>query len=129
MSQFRKKTTTTKRKKREKAKKKIKAILLQETTCQLYKEYQKMALELHKQEFASIWASLFLSTIYLFWKAFYTREGKYCLMSATLPAVISLPILGKYKVISYYFSRATDTNLVLLLFFLPYKLHQHVVLI
>lgn len=89
-----------------------------------------MALELHKQEFASIWASLFLSTIYVFWKAFYTRERKYCVMSATLSAVILLLILGKYKVISYYFSRATDTNLVLLLlFFLPYKLHQHVVLI
>lgn len=103
--------------KNEKAKKKIKIILLQETTCQLYKEYLKTALELYKQEFTNIWASVFLSSICVFWKAYvcpciHTREIKKCLMPATLSTVILLSTLDNYKVISYYFSRAADFNLI-----------------
>lgn len=113
--------------KNEKAKKNIKIILLQETTCQLYKEYLKMALELYKKEFTNIWASVFLSSMCVFWKAIHTREIKKCLMSATLSTVILLSILDNYKVISYYFSRAADFNLISF-FFSPYKLYQHVVL-
>lgn len=102
-----------------KLKKNIKIILLQETTCQLYKEYLKMALELYKKEFTNIWASVFLSSMCVFWKAIHTREIKKCLMSATLSTVILLSILDNYKVISYYFSRAADFNLISFFFFPP----------
>lgn len=100
-----------------KLKKNIKIILLQETTCQLYKEYLKMALELYKKEFTNIWASVFLSSMCVFWKVIHTREIKKCLMSATLSTVILLSILDNYKVISYYFSRAADFNLISFFFF------------